>query len=185
MLDGNNSENPPFLFSCKSGAFATPTVCSSKTHTCHVLNFRLGAVCVAKAPLLHLFEKHPQKGNSSRIKNPSGGALWPVRWLYFYKFSLLTGFFNGPSEKLKGALDAGGVAQCRVPWCPREQTKGIFAVAPPPGAGFTARPTKRSDYATVPRLRERSFSPHSIPPGVSGAERFEVCPPQYHCSSLI
>ena len=62
VLDGNNSENPPFLFSCKSGAFATPTVCSSKTHTCHVLNFRLGAVCVAKAPLLHLFEKHPERG---------------------------------------------------------------------------------------------------------------------------
>ena len=71
--------------------------------------------------------------------------------------SLLTGFFNGPSEKLKGALDAGGAAQYHVPWCPREQTKGIFVVAPHPGAGFTARPTKRSDHATVPRLRERSF----------------------------
>ena len=77
VLDGNNSENPPFLFSCKSGAFATPTVCSSKTHTCHVLNFRLGAVCVAKAPLLHLFEKHPQKGNSSRIKTSACGARGP------------------------------------------------------------------------------------------------------------
>ena len=99
--------------------------------------------------------------------------------------SLLTGFFNGPSEKLKGALDAGGAAQYHVPWCPREQTKGIFVVAPHPGAGFTARPTKRSDYATVPRLRERSFSPHSSPPDVSEAERFEVFPPQSLSSSFI
>ena len=62
VLDGNNSENPLFLFSCKSGAFATTAVCSSKIHTCHVLNFKPGFVVVANAPLLHLFEKHPETG---------------------------------------------------------------------------------------------------------------------------
>ena len=62
VLDGNNSENPPFLFSCKSGAFATTAICSSKIHTCHVLNFKPGFVVVANAPLLHLFEKHPETG---------------------------------------------------------------------------------------------------------------------------
>ena len=62
VLDGNNSENPPFLFSCKSGAFATTAICSSKIHTCHVLNFKPGFVVVANAPLLHLFEKHPERG---------------------------------------------------------------------------------------------------------------------------
>ena len=65
------------------------------------------------------------------------------------------------------------------------QTKGIFVVAPHPGAGFTARPTKRSDHATVPRLRERSFSRDSSPPDVSEAERFEVFPPQSLSSSFI
>ena len=109
-------------------------------------------------------------------------GLWHRCWLYVHcslAFSMV------PSEKLKGALDAGEAAQYHVPWCPREQTKGIFVVAPHPGAGFTARPTKRSDHATVPRLRERSFSRDSSPPDVSEAERFEVFPPQSLSSSFI
>ena len=108
VLDGNNSENPPFLFSCKSGEFATTAIYSSKIHTCHVLNFWLGAVCVAKAPLLHLFEKHPQKGNSSRIKNPSGGAACGAR---------------GPPAALKHHDDRLGQAHCTATTTARPSDK--------------------------------------------------------------
>ena len=108
VLDGNNSENPPFLFSCKSGAFATTAVCSSKIHTCHVLNFKPGFVVVANAPLLHLFEKHPQKGNSSRIKNPSGGAACGAR---------------GPPAALKHHDDRLGQAHCTATTTARPSDK--------------------------------------------------------------
>ena len=108
VLDGNNSENPPFLFSCKSGAFATTAICSSKIHTCHVLNFKPGIVVVANAPLLHLFEKHPQKGNSSRIKNPSGGAACGAR---------------GPPAALKHHDDRLGQAHCTTTTTARPSDK--------------------------------------------------------------
>ena len=108
VLDGNNSENPPFLFSCKSGAFATTAICSSKIHTCHVLNFKPGFVVVANAPLLHLFEKHPQKGNSSRIKYPSGGAACGAR---------------GPPAALKHHDDRLGQAHCTATTTARPSDK--------------------------------------------------------------
>ena len=63
---------------------------------------------VATAPSLHLFEKHPQKGNSSRIKNPSGGAACGAR---------------GPPAALKHHDDRLGQAHCTATTTARPSDK--------------------------------------------------------------